>query len=58
MDLLDYVDYDKTIKLNHGHHLPLTYKEWSNWDLEHPPGENHHKFWILKVPVILHKLEY
>ena len=28
----------------------LTSKEWSNWDLEHPPRENHHEFWILKAP--------
>ena len=44
----EYVDYSTW--------TPLTSKEWSEWDLEHPPGENH-KFWTKKAPIIFHALE-
>ena len=49
----EYVDYNNTIST----WTPLTQKEWSTWDLEHPPGENH-KFWTQKAPIILHALEF
>ena len=48
----EYVDYNNSIST----WTPLTPKEWSEWDLEHPPGENH-KFWTKKAPIILHALE-
>ena len=52
LEKFEYVDYNNSIST----WTPLTQKEWSEWDLEHPPGENH-KFWTKKAPIILHALE-
>ena len=35
----------------------MTEKDWTNWDLDNPPGENH-KFWLLDAKIIKHAIEH